>query len=115
MYIRDFISIKPLSRYSLRSINELLLEYPKERIRRTLGDRAFCAAAPKLWNILPNNISNSRTLDIFKVLLKTHLSKEAQFIIFKFIVLITVSLLTLQVLLNFRILSELAYLVYKLY
>ena len=54
----------------------MLLEYPKERTKRTLGDRAFCVAAPKLCHILPNNIRNSRTYDIFKVLLKTHLFKE---------------------------------------
>ena len=53
-----------------------VLEYPKDRTKRTLGDSAFCGAAPKLWHILPNNIRNSRTYDIFKVLLKTHLFKE---------------------------------------
>ena len=57
VYIRDLVTIKPRSNYSLRSNNELLL-VPPGRTKKTLGDRAFCAAAPKLWNNLPNNIRN---------------------------------------------------------
>ena len=47
-----------------------------KNVLKTLGDSAFCGAAPILWHILPNNIRNSRTYDIFKVLSKTHLFKE---------------------------------------
>ena len=65
-YINDLIGVKSASRYSLRSNNELLLELPPERTKRTLGDRAFCVAAPKLWNSLPSKIRNSGSLNNFK-------------------------------------------------
>ena len=76
IYIRDLITIKPRSNYSLRSNNELLL-VPPGRTKKTLGDCAFCVAAPKLWNNLPNNIRNSESIDIFISKLKTYLFKEA--------------------------------------
>ena len=34
-----------------------MLEVPKGKILPTLGDRAFCYAAPKLWNNLSGEIS----------------------------------------------------------
>ena len=42
-----------------------------------LGDRAFENAAPKVWNRLPIEIRQCQSLNIFKVLLKTHLFKLA--------------------------------------
>ena len=69
--------IKSASRYSLRSNNELLLELPPERTKRTLGDRAFCVAARKLWNSLPSKIRNSGSLNNFKNMLKTHFFRLA--------------------------------------
>ena len=37
---------------------------------------SYSVAAPKLWNSLPANIRNSRSLDTFKKHLKTHYFKE---------------------------------------
>ena len=45
--------------------------------KKTLGDRAFENAAPKVWNRLPLEIRQCQSLNIFKVLLKTHLFKLA--------------------------------------
>ena len=39
-----------------------MLEVPSGMILLTLGGRAFCYAAPKLWNNLPSEISS---LEIF--------------------------------------------------
>ena len=50
---------------------------PPGRTKKTLGDLAFCAAASRLWNNLPNNIRNSESIDIFKSKLKAYLFKEA--------------------------------------
>jgi len=50
------ISIKSKSNYSLRSNGELLLSPPVVKTLSTLGDRAFAAAAPKLWNQLPSEL-----------------------------------------------------------
>ena len=41
----------------------------------TLGDDAFKVAAPTLWNKLPTHTRNSKSLNSFKNLLKTHLFK----------------------------------------
>ena len=70
-YISDLIGIISKSRY------ELLLELPRERTKRALEDRAFCVSAPKLWNSLPSKIRNSRFLNNFKNMLKTHLFRLA--------------------------------------
>jgi hypothetical protein len=61
---------------SLRSSNELLLNIPKTRLN-TYGDKAFQAAAPRLWNSLPLKIKQSSSTMAFKQALKTHLFKTA--------------------------------------
>ena len=72
-YIVDLICVKPLNmRYSLRSTKGLLLEHPKCKTYVTLGDRAFKAAAPTLWNKLPIHIRNSKSLNSFRNHLKIH-------------------------------------------
>ena len=72
-YLIDLITIKKLSRYSLRSNESILLELPGIKTRPILGDRAFQSAAPYLWNALPSAIRNIKTLDTFKTAVKTHL------------------------------------------
>ena len=72
-YICDLISVKPKSKYSLRSNNELLLKPPAGKTLITLGDRAFAAAAPKLWNLLPRELRDIVSLSKFKSELKTYL------------------------------------------
>ena len=42
-YINDLYGIKSTSHYSLRCNNELFLELPREKIKRTLVHRAFFA------------------------------------------------------------------------
>ena len=49
-YICELVNLKPYSSYGLRSNNRMLLSTPNFRTLPTLGDRAFAAAAPKLWN-----------------------------------------------------------------
>ena len=60
---------------TLRSADQLRLT--EKRTVSTLGDRAFAAAAPKLWNNLPLKIRCSKNVDCFKKALKTHLFKCA--------------------------------------
>ena len=43
----------------------------------TLGDRAFMAAAPELWNALPLNLRSIPDFNIFKRDLKTYLFIQA--------------------------------------
>ena len=77
-YINDLVKIKPLnSRYGLRSNDGILLSHPNFKTLTTLGDRAFVASAPKLWNDLPSDIRKAKSVDTFKKLLKTHLFSKA--------------------------------------
>ncbi len=73
-YISVLISVKSESNYSLRSnYVKLLLSPPVVKTLSTLGDRAFLAAAPKLWNQLPSEIRRISSIDYFKRALKTYL------------------------------------------
>ena len=47
-YICNLIRVKNLSMCDLRSNSELLLAPPSTKTKKTLGDRAFTAAAPSL-------------------------------------------------------------------
>ncbi|CAL9690879.1 unnamed protein product [Knipowitschia caucasica] len=70
-YLTDLLHHHCPSR-RLRSTDSNLLT-PLRTKHRTLGDRAFAAAAPTLWNSLPQPVRNSDSLQNFKSLLKTHL------------------------------------------
>jgi len=50
----------------------MLLEDYSARSKETLRDRAFKTAAPKIWNILPEDIRMQDNYNIFKEKLKTH-------------------------------------------
>ena len=77
-YLESLISLKPQSCYNLRrSSDTLLLKQPSFISEATLGDRSFTWAAPKLWNALPFEVRDSKSLDIFKSKLKTHLFRLA--------------------------------------
>jgi len=67
------IKIKPSSSYGLRSNNKILLSTLDFRTLPTLGDRAFAAAAPKLWNAIPLSIRQEQNLEHFKKKFKTYL------------------------------------------
>ena len=58
------MSRKSLTRYSLRSSQRIMLEIPSGKILSTLGGRAFCYAAPKLWNNLPCKISSPKQMRV---------------------------------------------------
>ena len=40
--------------------------FPSIKSKKTLGDRAFMFAAPKLWNALPIDIRTTNTVEGFK-------------------------------------------------
>ena len=65
------------SMYGLRSNSELLLAPPSTKTKKTLGDRAFTAAAPSLWNKLLSEIRNEDNFEHFKSKLKTFLFRAA--------------------------------------
>ena len=66
-YLSDLLHFKHNSNYSLRSNNIMfLLSSPKCKTLSTLGDRAFAAAAPCLWNTLPETTRNTYDFITFK-------------------------------------------------
>ena len=66
-YINDLFKIKPLnSKYGLRSNDGILLSHPNSKTLTTLGDCAFVASAPKLWNNFPSDIRMAKSADTFK-------------------------------------------------
>ena len=79
VYISELISIRDvsLSRFSLRSKNPLMLNYPALKSRKTLGDRSFSVAAPKFWNELPSDIRDLNSNNKFKTPIKTYLFRLA--------------------------------------
>ena len=70
-YICNLIHIKTPSTYGLRSNSELLLAPPSTKTMKTLGDRAFTAAAPSLWNKLPSEIRDARRCEFHVFVAKT--------------------------------------------
>jgi len=52
-----------------------MLQAPRAKTK-FYGNRAFSIYAPKQWNELPENITNAKSIDIFKKLLKTFLFKN---------------------------------------
>ena len=88
-YLKDLVSVLPDSRYQLRRNNNgILLERPRLRTKKTLGDRALSMAAPFLWNSLPLPIRQETSIDSFKRSVKTYLFKKAfSWIIYLFIYL----------------------------
>ena len=74
-YLSELLQLHAPTR-ALRSANQLLLVAPKTRLKPR-GDRAFGAAAPRLWNSLPWHIRSAQTLELFTSSLKTHLFSQA--------------------------------------
>ena len=76
-YLTELITLRTQCTYNLRSTNELLLQPPRVKTLKTLGDRSFVAAAPALWNKLPRAVRYSQNVQTFKKALKTHLFRKA--------------------------------------
>ena len=85
LYLRELISpYQP--RRALRSSNQLLLEQPAYKLK-SYGSRAFSVCAPGLWNKLPLKIRSSTSVPEFKRRLKTHLFRQAFFIIHSYLLI----------------------------
>lgn len=63
-------------RQHLRSANTNRLVVPPVRLP-TVGNRAFAAAGPCVWNSLPKIVTSAETLATFRKRLKTHLFAES--------------------------------------
>ena len=72
-YLTDILVPYTPSR-SLRSSNTNRLYTPRVHLK-TYGERAFSYSGPVIWNSLPENLKQAKTIDCFKKHLKTHLFK----------------------------------------
>ena len=72
-YLRDSLTFKS-SLYNLRSSDSILLSMRVAR-SKTLGDRTFMVAAPRLWNSLPKELRAITNVNSFKAHIKTYLFK----------------------------------------
>ena len=71
-YLVDLISVMLCSSYNLRRNNNgFLLRHLSAYSKKTLGDRSFSRAAPKLWNNLSFEIRCSNSIVSFKSQLRT--------------------------------------------
>ena len=73
-YIHQLIRLKLQSNYNLRpNTKHLLLDLPN-KTKKPAGERAFFAAAPILWNALPDELRALGSLKTctFMARLKTH-------------------------------------------
>lgn len=84
-YLKELLTPQTSSR-SLRSPGSYILKPHRTKLC-TMGDWAFCSAAPKLWNSLPDYVGAPLTVDVLKCGLKTYLFKKA--FIFNFMFLLT--------------------------
>ena len=68
-YLSEMVTTRNVH-YGLSSHEVLSLNIPRTKWK-TLGDRAFKVAAPKLWNSLPEDVHSSNGVRVFKSKLKT--------------------------------------------
>ena len=76
-YICNLVRLKEKCKYQLRSSEELLLQLPIGKTKKSLGDRSFQRAAPVLWNSLPSSVRDIDDLLVFKRTIKTYLFTKA--------------------------------------
>ena len=68
-YLKELLTPTTTAR-SLRSNNSNRLHLPRTKLS-TMGDRAFCSAAPRIWNALPDHLRALQTTETFKKGLRT--------------------------------------------
>jgi NADH/NAD ratio-sensing transcriptional regulator Rex len=78
VYLKELIKpYKPVR--SLRSESAFLLQVPSTRTK-TYGESRFDKAVASLWNSLPVHLRVAKSIDIFKVGLKTYLYRQAFYV-----------------------------------
>lgn len=76
-YLKDLLQLTSNSKYSLRSNNKVLQLKETRTKRKTFADRSFSVSAPREWNLLPDNVKLSNSIEEFKNRLKTYYFKLA--------------------------------------
>ncbi len=74
-YISELLCERDIDR-DLRTGNSKVLHVPKSNLK-TMGDKAFCVAAPKTWNLLPRTLRMTMKLQSFRAGLRSLYFEEA--------------------------------------
>ena len=70
-YLSDLLHFEK-AQQTLRSESMKLL-HPGPRSKRIYGQSSFVVAAPRLWNKLPLQIREAKSVTVFRKKIKTHL------------------------------------------
>ena len=73
----NLVNILCPRKYLLRRNNEIPQEPYNGKTKKTLGDRAFAVAAPRLFISLPREIRHETCFNTFKTKVKTFLFRTA--------------------------------------
>ena len=87
LYITELVSTvaAQMSRPGLRSADTT--NYVQPRTRTKFGERAFSYAGPAVWNLLPDDLRRTPTINSFKRKLKTYVFISAfSYLIFHFLI-----------------------------
>ena len=76
-YICNLVRLKEKCKYQLRSSEELLLQLPMAKTKKTVVDRSFQIAAPALWNSLSASVRDIDNFLVFKRTIPTYLFRKA--------------------------------------
>ena len=74
-YLTELLTCKTKCNYNLRSTSKILLQQPRIKTLRMLGNRSFTVAASVLWNDLPNLIRSATSINSFKNFLRLIFSR----------------------------------------
>ena len=75
LYLKELLVKQACNTRTLRTNTKNLLQIPLTNLKR-IGDRAFYAYAPRLWNELPDKIKAADSVQNFKKQLKTLLFRK---------------------------------------
>ena len=71
-YLTELLSRPDVRKFGLRSNDDFNTYNIPFNKNKSFSDRSFSFIGPKLWNQLPLQIQNAKTVDEFKKCLKTH-------------------------------------------
>lgn len=71
IYLQELVKLHQSRAYNLRSSNKgVMMQAPNAITKKTLGDRAYMCAAPKLSNRVPYHVRNDIDFGKIKVYLR---------------------------------------------
>ena len=76
VYIKNY-RVQVSSRQCLKSSSHHRLVIPPPSKTVLFGERSFAVGGPSLWNHLPDNVKEARSIELFNQRVKTHLFRQS--------------------------------------